>query len=172
MSDTCPPDCAHCSPDVDHETAHRAVLDALQVMGTHPEADEDRIVELLQERGYSPIVAEKLNAFVPAALSWPMLKRLGVASFVGHFIVYDDNDEEVQVPVASQHYFTAALTLAYWTVEQGFTAELPSSTYQLVAGRSAEMDAVNQILHKGGSVQGATVGPLQLLRISASEMLA
>ncbi|MGE8412119.1 MAG: hypothetical protein ACN6QY_07105 [Pseudomonas sp.] len=172
MTDTCPPDCAHCSPDVDHETAHQAVLDAVRVLEAHPEADEDRIVELLQERGHSPIVAEKLNAFVPAALSWPMLKRLGVASFVGHFIAYDDNDEEVQIPVSSQHYFTAALTLAYWTVEQGFTDELPRDTYRMIADRSAEMDAVNRILTEGGTVEGARVGPLQLLRISASDMLA
>jgi hypothetical protein len=33
------------------------------------------------------------------------------------------------------------------------------------------MDAVNQILAEGGRVEGLNIGPLQLLRISASDML-
>ncbi|WP_277591263.1 hypothetical protein [Pseudomonas chlororaphis] len=40
-----------------------------------------------------------------------------------------------------------------------------------VSRRSVEMDAVNQILAEGGSVEGLNIGSLQLLRISASDML-
>lgn len=41
-----------------------------------------------------------------------------------------------------------------------------------VSRRSVEMDAVNQILAEGGRVEGVNIGPLQLLRISARDMLA
>lgn len=40
-----------------------------------------------------------------------------------------------------------------------------------VSRRSVEMDAVNQVLAEDGSLEGPTIGPLQLLRISASDML-
>lgn len=42
---------------------------------------------------------------------------------------------------------------------------------KIVSRRSVEMDAVNQILAEGGRVEGLNIGPLQLLRISASDML-
>ncbi len=171
VTDTCPPNCAHCAEYPDHQSAHQAVVEALQVMGAHPEASEDEIVQMLQARGYSAIVAEKLNAFVPSALSWPLLKRLGVETFVGHFIAYDDNDQEVQIPVSSQHYFTAALMLAYNTLEDGWSEELPHSTFVSVTQHSAEMNAANKLLNQGGSLEGGTIGPLQLLRLSASEVL-
>ncbi len=69
------PDCSCC---LDHASAHQGVLDTLELMAGHPEASEDDIVQLLQARGYSAIAAEKLNAFVPSALAWIVLKRLGV----------------------------------------------------------------------------------------------
>lgn len=68
------PDCSCC---LDHDSAHQGVLDALELMAGHPEASEDEIVQLLLERGYSPIAAQKLTVFVPSAFSWIVLKRLG-----------------------------------------------------------------------------------------------
>ncbi|AZC27249.1 hypothetical protein [Pseudomonas sessilinigenes] len=170
MTDISSPGCPYCSSS-DHESAYRAVLDTLQIMGAHPEADEDRIVELLQERGYSPSVAEKLNVFVPTALGWPLLKRLGVEPFGGYFIAYDEADEEVQIPVSSQHYFIAALKLAYCTLEHGYSEDLPLQVYEHVIGRSAEINAVNKALAQDVSVEGGTLGPLKVLRIRASDLL-
>lgn len=43
---------------------------------------------------------------------------------------------------------------------------------KIVSRRSVEMDAVNQVLAQGGSVEGLNIGPLQLLRISARDLLA
>ncbi|MBS7560252.1 hypothetical protein KHO49_18105 [Pseudomonas sp. RC4D1] len=163
------PDCSCC---LDHANAHQGVLDTLGLMADHPEASEDDIVQLLQARGYSAIAAEKLNAFVPSALAWIVLKRLGVKHLPNHFIALDEKGEEVRVPVAGQHYFTAALTLAYNTFENGWSEVLPRKTYELVANRSAEMAAANQLLFAGESLQGTTLGASRLLRMSASELLA
>ncbi|PMY68953.1 MULTISPECIES: hypothetical protein [Pseudomonas] len=43
---------------------------------------------------------------------------------------------------------------------------------KIVSRRNVEMDALKQIVAEGGSVGGLNIGPLQLLRISASDMLA
>lgn len=171
VTDTSSPDCVYCS-SLDHQSAQRAVLETLHIIAAHPEADEDRIVELLQERGHSRIAAEKLNVFVPAALGWPVLKRLGVELCSGYFIAYDDNDEEVQIPVAGQHYFIAALQLAQRTLEQGFSEELSLQAYERVIGRSAEINAVNKALAQDVRVEGGSLGPLKLLRIRAGDLLA
>jgi hypothetical protein len=157
--------------DIDHATAHQAVLDTINLMAAHAQASEDEIVALLQQQGYSRIAAEKLNAMVPSGLSWVVLKRLGVASLPNHFILYDDDEQEVKVPVATQHFFTAALHLSYSTFEHGWSEVLPRDVFESVVNRSAEMSIVFDVLNAGESLEGTTLSPVQLLRISAQEML-
>ncbi|PXX60095.1 hypothetical protein SAMN05660489_04469 [Pseudomonas sp. LAMO17WK12:I10] len=43
---------------------------------------------------------------------------------------------------------------------------------KIVSRRSVGMDAFNQVLAQGDSVEGVHIGPLQLLRISARDRLA
>ncbi|CAK9887992.1 MULTISPECIES: hypothetical protein [Pseudomonas] len=155
--------------ETDHACALAGVMDALPLLAD--DLDEDDVAAALQQQGYSRLDAEKLTMFVPSAFSWVVLKRLGIAGLPNHFVAYDEGDKAVKVPVAGQHYFTAALTLAYETFEHGWSAAVPRSTFERVAGRSAEMDAVNKVLEKLGSVEGATIQPLQLFRLSAEELL-
>lgn len=88
-----------------------------------------------------------------------------------HFIALDEAGQEVRVPVSSQHYFTAALTLAYNTFENGWSKILSRKTYEMVADRSAEMAAANQALYRGESLQGTALEPLRVLRLDARAML-
>lgn len=158
-------------PALDHASALRGVIDTINLIAAQPDIDEENLVLLLWEKGYSRIDAEKLNAFVPSAFSWPVLKKLGTASLPNHFLASDENGVEIEIPVAGQHYFTAALTLAYSVFTHGWTKEVPRKTYEAVAGRSAEMDAVNKVYGDGGSLEGTTLGPLRLLGIRAEELL-
>ena len=155
--------------ETDHACALAGVMDALPLLAD--DLDEDEVAAALQQQGYSRRDAEKLTMFVPSAFSWVVLKRLGIASLPNHFIAFDEDDSAVKVPVVDQHYFTAALTLAYETFEHGWSTAVPRSTFERVAGRSAEMDAVNQALELEGSVEGATIQPLQLFRLSAGDLL-
>ncbi|QBF28027.1 hypothetical protein EXN22_20915 [Pseudomonas tructae] len=155
--------------ETDHACALAGVMDALPLLAD--DLDEDDVAAALQQQGYSRLDAEKLTMFVPSAFSWVVLKRLGIVSLPNHFVAYDEDDKAVKVPVAGQHYFTAALTLAYETFEHGWSAAVPRSTFERVAGRSAEMDAVNKALEELGSVEGATIQPLELFRLSAEELL-
>jgi hypothetical protein len=96
---------------------------------------------------------------------------LGVYSFPNYFLATAADGNEIEIPIDDQHYFTAALTLAYSTFEHGWAKAIPRRTYEIVAGRSAEMNTADKIYAEGGSVEGATVDPLQLLRISAEDLL-
>ena len=156
--------------NVDHTAALEAVMDAVHVISEKDSINDDEVVFHLQNLGYTKVEAEKLNVFVPSAFSWPVLKKLGVASFPSIFIAIDKDGTEVKFPIANYHYFTAALTLAYEIFQYGWTKEIPRSTYEAIAGRSAEMDIVNTVYNKGGSVEGATLNPLKLLRLSAEEL--
>ena len=156
---------------MDRTSALKAVIDAMNIMASNVNVSEDEVVRLLCEQGYSRIAAEKLNVFVPSAFSWPVLKQLGLSSLPDHFVATASDGTKVKISVANQHYFTAALTLAYSTFQNGWTETVPRSTYEVVAARSAEMKAIDKVYADGGSVEGATLGSLQLLRISAEEVL-
>jgi hypothetical protein len=154
---------------MDHSTALKGVIDAISVLATN--TSDDDVVALLQKRGYSRMDAEKLSVFVPSALSWIVLKRLGVATLPNHFIAYNHEGVKVEVPVSSQHYFTAALSMAYSTFKNGWSEALPRNIYDAVTARSAEMNIVNRVFAQGGSLEGSSLEPLELLRISAEEVL-
>lgn len=150
----------------DHSFAETGVLAAVNVMASRPDASEDEIVRHLQQQGYSATDAEKLNAFVPSAFSWAMLKRLGVTSFPSHYIAFTRNGQEVQIPIAEEHYFTAALHLACLTLEEGWSEALPRNAFESVIGRSPEMAAANQALNEAGALEGASLSPLRVFRLS------
>ena len=57
--------------------------------------------------------------FVPSAFAWALLKRMGLQSFPNHYLALDRFGKAVQLPSASEHYFTGALQLAYQTLEHG-----------------------------------------------------
>ncbi|MGB4811442.1 MAG: hypothetical protein WBP13_03030 [Methylophilaceae bacterium] len=158
--------------ELDHSSATQRVVVAISAMANNATISEDDLVALLQTMGYSRIAAEKLNAFVPSAFAWPLMKKLGLESLPNHFVALSKDGSEVQIPIGSQHYFTAALTLAYSTLENGWSSTVPRKTYEIVAGRSAEMDATNKVLNKGGSLDGANWSPLILHRLKAEELLS
>ena len=152
-----------------HESALKAVRDTTWVMVSSPSASEDEIVIRLTGLGYSATGAEKLNAFVPSAFAWVLLRRLGVGIFPSHYIALDADGTEVSIPVAREHYFTAALQLAFETLEHGWSDDLPREAFEAVIARSAEMNAANKALNEGASIAGAAIQPLRVFRFSANE---
>lgn len=157
--------------EIDHSSATKGVIDTISAIESNTSIGEDELVNFLQKKGYSRIEAEKLNVFVPSAFSWPIIKKLEIDSLPDHFIAMSIDGAEVRIEVGSQHYFTAALVLAFSTIENGWNAIVSRKAYETVAGRSAEMDAVNKVLDAGGSLRGATLSPLVLERLSAEELL-
>jgi hypothetical protein len=151
----------------EHESATQAVRDALCVIASAPGASDDDVVNSLKLLGYAHLSAEKLNAFVPSAFSWVLLRRMGVASFPSHYIALNEHGEEVIVKVANEHYFTAALALAFETLENGWNDGLSREQFEAVISRSPEMDAANKALIAGDSLSGASIQPLRVFRFLA-----
>jgi hypothetical protein len=154
---------------IGHELAVQAVRETTRVMASAHGASEADIVNRLTGLGYSASNAEKLNVFVPSAFAWALLRRMGVESFPSHYVALDAGGGEVNVPVASEHYFTAALRLAFETLEGGWNEDLSREQFEAVIARSADMNAANKALNAGESIAGAALQPLRVLRISAEE---
>jgi hypothetical protein len=96
-----------------------------------------------------------------------------VTSGFNFYIVRTVSGRVVHMPLASEHYFTAALAWA-----EGLFAQEPADrpisleAFHAVAGRSAEMDCVNNMLasHGPDGSRGATLGPPVLGGITAEEI--
>jgi hypothetical protein len=154
---------------IGHESAMQAVRETTRIMASARDASEDDIVNRLTAMGYSTSSAEKLNVFVPSAFAWALLRRMGVESFPSHYVALDADGSEVNVPVAREHYFTAALKLAFETLESGWSEDLSREKFEAVTARSADMDAANKALNAGVSIAGAALQPLRVFRFSAEE---
>jgi hypothetical protein len=145
----------------------QGVRDALRIVAAVPEASEDDIVNRLVGLGYTVSDAEKLNVFVPSAFAWVLLRRMGVASFPSHYIALNERGEEVNVPIGSEHYFTGALTLAFETLEGGWSELLSREQFEAIIARSPYMDAANKALNSGESLSGGALQPLRVFRFLA-----
>jgi hypothetical protein len=151
----------------EHEKWHRAVLELCQIVVAEPGISEDGLVAALVARGHRTIDAEKLCLFVPSAFTWATMKRMGVKSFPSTYVVSDAAGNDVALPISGEHIFTAAQFLANETLTHGWSEELPRSTFEAVACRSAEMDALNQALDAKVNLAEAKLRPSVIHRFTA-----
>jgi hypothetical protein len=151
------------------------VLRVVDLLTARPDIRDDEVVAALVAEGVGPVDARLLVLFVPCALAYPMLRRLGVTGFPGYYAVPSRSGRLVHLPLAGEHYFTAALTWAEGLFDQA-PADRPLSleAWNAVAGRSAEMDCVNNMLasHGEGALRGAVLSPIMLGGITAEEIAA
>src|SRR5262249_57130357 len=88
---------------------------------------------------------------VPCALAYPMLRGLGVTGFPNAYVVRTRSGRVVHLPLAGEHYFTAALAWAEGPFAPGPPDRPPSPpAWDAVAGRRAEMGWGNNMLRSHG----------------------
>lgn len=148
-----------------HVTAMQGVVDTVSAIAASPNINEDGLSSVLQSKSYSMVQAEKLNVFVPSTFACALLHKMGV-SLSSHYVALSADGKEVSVPIAHEHYFTAALGMAHDTLENGWSSKLPRETFEIIIGRSAEMAAANKALDQGDSIAGAALQPLKVFRFS------
>jgi hypothetical protein len=156
----------------DHQEARRAVLHAIHVIAADPEADDEGVVRALTATGVSPLDAELLMVFVPSAFGLVLAQRLGVSTLPTTYQVQDVGGAWVSRPLAEQHYFAAALGVAYEVMERGWGEPIERAAFEACAYRSAEFACVNEALNAGVDVTGSQLHPLALLRLQAEDMAA
>jgi len=155
------------APMLTHEEARSAVLTVVNTISKSPRLGELELVSALEAEGFSHLHAEKLCIFVPSAFASALLKRMGLQSFPSHYVALNRFGAEVELPIAREHYFTAALQLGFEALERGWTPDLTKEKFTTVLLRSAEYGALNKLLDSGKSVADARLLPLRVFRISA-----
>jgi hypothetical protein len=151
------------------------VLRVVDLITSRPDIPDDEVVAALVGEGVGRVDAQLLVRLVPCALAYPMLRRLGVTKFPSFYVARSNSGRLVHLPLADEHYFSAALAWA-----EGLFAQAPADrplsvdAWNAVAGRSAEMDCVNNMLasHGPDALRGAAVSPTVLCGIMAEEIAA
>jgi len=159
----------------DHGLALARVLRVVELITGRPDARDDEVEAALVGEGVEPVDARLLTLLVPSALAHPMLRQLGVTGLPGEYGVRTRSGRWAYLPLAGEHYFTAALAWA-----EGMFALPPADrplsveAWNAVAGRSAEMDCVNNMLatHGPEGLRGAVVSPPMLGGLTAEEIAA
>ncbi len=155
----------------DHEIAATHVFHVVALIRDSSPGDED-IVASLVAIGLHEVDAWLLTLFVPSAFAWAILKKMGVSNFPDTFVVADESGNDVSIPVAQEHYFTAALQIADEVTQIGYNDLVTKNVFAAIISRSAEMGAANQILDAGKDIAEASIMPLRINNITAQEILA
>ncbi len=145
-----------------HEEALERVMRVIDLIAARPDISDEEAVAALVQDGIGEVDAELLLWFVPCALSFALLKRLGLSMFPSTYRVRNSAGHWVELPLAAEHYFSAALGVGYKVITQGYTERINKAAFQAVTIRSAEMNAINQYFESGGTregLAGCTLGP-------------
>lgn len=109
-------------------------------------ADDGELVEALIARGAGKLEAERLSAFIPHAFGRVLLRGLGVRARDDRAFVWQGHGKEPrEIRLADEPIFVAAERYAEAVQKDG-----PRRLFDALALRSAEVNAVNGLLQKGG----------------------
>ena len=153
----------------DHATASDGVFMFIDLIANQHDLTDEAITSALVEQGISKLDAELIVRFVPMAFAWTILRKLGVSSFPSSFIVFDRQNRAIELPLAREHYFAAALGIADEVAHKGFSDRITRPTFEAIVARSAEMDSANKMLAAGKEVAGSKILPPGLLGIFAED---
>ena len=145
----------------------------IDLLGAQPQmSDEDAMAALVQG-GVGAADAFLLIRLVPCGLAFALLKRMGLTKFPSTYAVVNAAGEWVQLPLATEHYFSAALDVGYDVTTRGFTKRVSKEVFQTVAMRSAEMDVVNKYFESGGTREGlarSALSPPTFIGLTAEQI--
>ncbi|QJW94067.1 hypothetical protein [Frigoriglobus tundricola] len=152
----------------DHGLALGRALRVVGLLSSRPDMRDEEVEAALIGEGAGPVDAWLLTLLVPSALSHPVLRGLGVTGFPSVYGVRKRSGQCAYLPLAGEHYFTAALA---WAEELFALApadrSLTVEAWHAVAGRSAEMGCVNNMLTSHGpeGLRGAVNEPTNAGRV-------
>jgi hypothetical protein len=147
----------------------------IDLIAARPDISDEEAIAALVREGIGEVDAELLIRFVPCALSFTLLKFMGLSKFPSTYQVQNSAGRWVEFPLAAEHYFSAALGVGYDVTTRGYTERINKEVFQVVTLRSAEMNAVNQYLESGGTregLAGGTLGPPTFIGVTAEQIAA
>lgn len=158
-----------------HDEVLERVMHVIDIFGAQPNLSDEDAVATLTRAGVGAVDAELLVRFVPCGLSFALLKRMGLKEFPSTFAVKNHAGQWVELPLAGEHYFSAALGIGHDVTTRGFTKRVSRAVFQTVAMRSAEMDVVNRYFESGGTLEGlagSALSPPTLIGLTAEQIEA
>jgi hypothetical protein len=158
-----------------HEEALERVMRVIDLIAARPDISDEEAVAALVRDGIGDVDADLLIRFVPCALSFALLKLMGLSKFPSTYQVRNSAGQWVELPLAAEHYFSAALWVGYDVTTRGYTQRVSKAAFQAVTLRSAEMNAVNQYFESGGTregLAGSTLGPPTFIGLTAEQIAA
>lgn len=145
----------------------------IDLIGPRPNITDGEVLATLIGEGIGEVDAELLIRFVPCALSFPLLKRMGLDKFPSTYQVRNCAGQWIELPLADEHYFWAALEVGYDVTTRGYTQRVSKETFRAVTSRSAEMRVVNQYFKSGGTeLAGCTLSPPTFIGLTAEQIAA
>jgi hypothetical protein len=156
-----------------HTDALEHVMRLIDLIAARPDITDEEVGVALVRDGIGEVDAQLLIRFVPCALSFALLRLMGLSKFPSTYQVQNSAGQWVELPLAAEHYFSAALGVGYDVTTRGYTERVSKAAFQAVSMRSAEMHAVNQYFESGGTREGladATLGPPALIGVTAEQI--
>ncbi|MDW8244653.1 MAG: hypothetical protein RMJ88_15710 [Thermogemmata sp.] len=154
----------------DHALALARVLHVFNIIAARPEISDEEIIGMLVEEGIEPVDAVLLVCFVPCAMSYSVVKRMGATNLPTHYMVRNQSGRTVLLPLEAEHYFTAALAWAEEILAMPRERRPVSlEAFNAVVHRSAVLNAAERFLESYGpdALQGAVSSPLVVCGITA-----
>lgn len=140
-----------------HET-EETIRRAVAMFRKLANSDDGQVCSALIESGVQPEIAEKLVMFLPIAYGRVVLKKIGIR-FSDSFKHPLNDGTLVEHAFADEPIWRAIVECACDEVSRGISGEHLLS----VAARSAEFDAVNQLLNAGSTPANIVLTPPVIL---------
>ena len=154
-----------------HELAMERTLLTIQAIHDSPDIDDESLVVLLCDANVPVVDAKLLVLFVPMAFSFAIFRKMGVTLFPNTYLLSNRYGKPVEMPIAREHYFSTALQIACSTTEHGYNSTVTREGFEAIISRSAEMNAANELLDKGGDLARSTIGSSYILSVTAEEII-
>ena len=122
---------------------------AVALLTQHPPLDDAGVVELLVQSGVALPTAHDLTAFVPLGFTRALLGTSGVTFQPTYVRIHPHTQTPTRYRLADEPIFVAAYALGQQMMAPGSDR----AHFFAVAGRSAEMRALNQALHAGSKIE-------------------
>jgi len=122
-----------------------------------PHAADGEIYSALLAENIAPPAAARLTVFMPTAFGRLILSRLNIQLASSFIQLYLDGTRSVEQPLASDPMWQEITNFAEHARQQ-----MSKRNVLQIAARSAEFDAVNQLLSRGAQTQDIEFTPLLL----------
>jgi hypothetical protein len=131
----------------------KLVRAALEVIADPMNRDEEDMIEELVSRGIDHRTANRLIALVPLAFGRVLITHIARVGFSADFVAKTGERESVR-PLKEEPIYVEARLVATAMFHEG-----PRKLFEPAATFSAELNAVNQALAHGDTLEGATLRP-------------